>query len=72
LPPTSPPDIERGRRFAAGLIDVERSALVDLRDEGRISLSVLREVERDLDLEQERLSRTAVPRGSQTPEAALR
>jgi CPA1 family monovalent cation:H+ antiporter len=72
LPPTSPADIEAWATLRRRLIDVERSALVDLRDEGRISLSVLREVERDLDLEQERLSRTAVPRGSQTPEAALR
>ena len=50
------------------LLAVERSALLGLREEGRISLAVLREVERDLDLEEERLSRTAVPRRPPQPD----
>jgi monovalent cation/hydrogen antiporter len=37
------------------LLDVQRRALVDLRNRGEISDSVLRRVERDLDLEDTRL-----------------
>lgn len=39
------------------LVGVERETLIALRNEGRISAAAMREVERDLDLEQERLQR---------------
>ena len=42
------------------LIESEREALFDLIDEGSVPISVIREVERDLDLEEERLNRTPV------------
>jgi hypothetical protein len=42
------------------LIDAEREALFDLIDDGTVPVSVIREVERDLDLEEERLNRTPV------------
>ena len=42
------------------LIDAEREALFDLIDEGTVPIAVIREVERDLDLEEERLNRTPV------------
>jgi monovalent cation/hydrogen antiporter len=42
------------------LIESEREALFDLIDEGTVPISVIREVERDLDLEEERLNRTPV------------
>lgn len=62
IPPRSQADVANWAKLRKQLVTVEREALIDLRDEGKISLSVLREVERDLDLEQERLSRSAVPR----------
>jgi hypothetical protein len=37
------------------LIGVERSALLSLRDEGRVRPEVMRDIERDLDLEEARL-----------------
>jgi monovalent cation/hydrogen antiporter len=40
------------------LLDAEREALLDLLDEGSVPVAVIREVERDLDLEEERLKRT--------------
>ncbi len=70
VPPRSEADVEAWTRLRGQLVDVERAALLELRDEGRISLSVLRDVERDLDLEQERLSRSAMPRQPQAPESA--
>ncbi|HYH91106.1 MAG TPA: Na+/H+ antiporter [Solirubrobacteraceae bacterium] len=42
------------------LLDAEREALLDLLDEGAVPLAAIREVERDLDLEEERLNRTPV------------
>ena len=42
------------------LLDAERQALLDVLDEGSVPLAVIREVERDLDLEEERLNRTPV------------
>ena len=42
------------------LIEAEREALFDLIDEGTVPIAVIREVERDLDLEEERLNRTPV------------
>jgi CPA1 family monovalent cation:H+ antiporter len=39
------------------LIDVERASLLDLRNQGRIPLDVVRRVERDLDLEEARIRR---------------
>ena len=42
------------------LLDAEREALLDLLDEGSVPLAAIREVERDLDLEEERLNRTPV------------
>jgi CPA1 family monovalent cation:H+ antiporter len=62
VPPRSESDIVAWSKLRRRLLDTEREALTDLRLEGRISLAVLREVERDLDLEEERLTRTAVPR----------
>ncbi len=43
------------------LLDVERAALRDLQREGRVNIGVLRQVERDLDLEEGRLTRLAAP-----------
>ena len=43
--------IEARRRLRRGMIDAERRMLVRLRNEGRISDEVLRELEQDLDLE---------------------
>jgi hypothetical protein len=40
------------------LLDTEREALLGLLDEGSVPVAVIREVERDLDLEEERLNRT--------------
>ena len=37
-------------------LDAQRAALLDLRNEGRISDEVMRRVERDLDLEESRLA----------------
>ena len=68
VPPRSRADVEAWTRMRKQLLAVERSALLGLREEGRISLAVLREVERDLDLEEERLSRTAVPRRPPQPD----
>jgi CPA1 family monovalent cation:H+ antiporter len=51
-------DGSRPRRFGdvrKELIDVERRALLGLRDEGRLRSDVLRVIERDLDLEEARL-----------------
>ena len=42
------------------LLDAEREALFDLIDDGSVPVAVIREVERDLDLEEERLNRTPV------------
>ena len=52
------------------LLDVERAALLELRDEGRVRTVVIREVERDLDLEEERLNRAEVPTAGPGPPPA--
>jgi monovalent cation/hydrogen antiporter len=50
------PEVESGsRRFRRELIHTERQELARLRDRGTISDDVLRRIERDLDLEEERL-----------------
>ena len=67
LPPRSQADMAAWTKLRRQLLDVERSALLELREEGRISLTVLREVERDLDLEEERLTRTPPPRRTPDP-----
>ena len=43
-------------RWRRELFVVEREAVVDLRDEGKISAEVMRRVERDIDLEELRFS----------------
>ena len=40
------------------LLQVERGALIGLRDAGRIKLGTFRQIERDLDIEEQRLLRT--------------
>jgi Na+/H+ antiporter len=50
-----PGDDDAWARLRRDLLDVERRALLGLRDEGRIPNGVMREVERDLDLEESRL-----------------
>jgi monovalent cation/hydrogen antiporter len=51
-----PPDPRlRYEELRRELIGVERSALLSLRDEGRVRPEVMREVQRDLDLEEARL-----------------
>ena len=52
------------------LLDVERAALLELRDEGRVRTVVIREVERDLALEEERLNRAEVPTDGPGPAPA--
>jgi Na+/H+ antiporter len=53
-------------RLRLALLGVERSSLVDLRDRGEITNAVMVSVERDLDLEEERLrARLAAPVASQ-------
>jgi CPA1 family monovalent cation:H+ antiporter len=52
------------------LLDVERGELLRLRNEGRVGVGVMREVQRDLDLEEERLNRVTAQNGSRTPVAA--
>jgi Na+/H+ antiporter len=44
-----------GRRLRQELLQAERSAVIRLRDQGRIDDEVLRQVERELDLEEQRL-----------------
>ncbi len=68
VPARSDADQRAWAKLRGRLLATERSALTDLRSEGRISLAVLREVERDLDLEEERLQRTSVPRPRREPE----
>ena len=62
VPGRSESDQAAWTRLRRQLLRVERSALLELRDEGRITLAALREVEQDLDLEEARLSRTPAPR----------
>jgi CPA1 family monovalent cation:H+ antiporter len=53
------PERDGRRRYGElrrDLIAAERSALLGLRDEGRLAPEVLRQVQRDLDLEEARLS----------------
>lgn len=62
VPPRAKSDVVAWSKLRKRLLETERAALTDLRSEGRISRAVLREVEHDLDLEEERLTRTSVPR----------
>ena len=59
VPDSDTADVATWTRLRRELLGVERSALLDLRDEGKVTVGVVREVERDLDLEEERLSRAA-------------
>jgi CPA1 family monovalent cation:H+ antiporter len=43
------------RRLRQEVLEAERSTIIQLRDRGRIDDEVLREVERELDLEEQRL-----------------
>jgi Na+/H+ antiporter len=49
-------ELERYRALRLNLIAVERSVLMSLRGDGRINATVMRAIERDLDLEEARLS----------------
>ena len=62
VPATSAADQAAWAKLRSQLLATERAALNELRNEGRISLAVVREVERDLDLEEERLTRTVIAR----------
>jgi Na+/H+ antiporter len=68
VPTLSDHDRQSWTKMRRHLLAVERRALLDLRDEGRVSLEVLRDVERDLDLEEERLSRVPATRPPIAPE----
>ena len=59
VPESGDSDVATWTRLRRELLGVERSALLDLRDEGKVNVGVVREVERDLDLEEERLQRAA-------------
>lgn len=48
-------DTDAWLRLRLGLLDAERAALVGMRDDGEITNAVMTSVERDLDLEEERL-----------------
>ncbi len=47
--------LSAGRRLRQEVLQAERSAVIRLRDQGRIDDEVLRQVERELDLEEQRL-----------------
>jgi CPA1 family monovalent cation:H+ antiporter len=51
----APPEGDDTRRFRRELLGAEREAIARLRDSGEIGDDVLRRIERDLDLEEERL-----------------
>src|SRR5207249_3679104 len=51
----SPSRSSAGRRLRQEVLQAERSAVIRLRDQGRIDDEVLRQVERELDLEEQRL-----------------
>jgi CPA1 family monovalent cation:H+ antiporter len=53
---SEPGDEQAWTRLRRELLEVERRALLGLRDEGRIPNPVMRDVERDLDLEESRLA----------------
>ena len=55
--PEGDTDLGAWARLRRQLIQVEREALIGLRNEGRVPAAAMREVERDLDLEEERLNR---------------
>jgi hypothetical protein len=63
-------DVAAWTELRRHLLDVERAALLELRDEGRVRTAVIRDVERDLDLEEERLNRAAVPTNGSRPAPA--
>jgi CPA1 family monovalent cation:H+ antiporter len=66
-------DVAAWTRLRRHLLAVERAALLDLRREGRVGMGVMREVERDLDLEEERLNRASpVPESTRPPAARAR
>jgi Na+/H+ antiporter len=48
-------EAHRYRRLRLQMLDVERSVMLDLRRDGRINATLLRSLERDLDLEEARL-----------------
>ena len=49
------------RALRRELIEIERAALIELRDAGRVNLATFREVQQDLDLEEQRLGRISSP-----------
>jgi CPA1 family monovalent cation:H+ antiporter len=61
VPDSADSDVAAWTDLRRHLLGVERAALIELRNEGRVGLGVMREVERDLDLEEARLDRVAVP-----------
>jgi CPA1 family monovalent cation:H+ antiporter len=54
--PDDAEEMDRYRDLRLDLLDVERSVLLSLRRDGRINATLLRAIERDLDLEEARLS----------------
>jgi CPA1 family monovalent cation:H+ antiporter len=61
--PTAPGDdtwVQDIRAVRQELLEIERAALVDLRDRNVISDTVLREIQRELDIEQEHLNARAI------------
>jgi Na+/H+ antiporter len=54
--PDDAEEMERYKSIRLKLLDVERSVLLSLRRDGRINATPLRSIERDLDLEEARLS----------------
>jgi CPA1 family monovalent cation:H+ antiporter len=62
----------RAAAVAAGPAGVERSALIELRDSGRVKLGTFQRLQEDLDIEQQRLLRSApVDRPAASPPAAV-
>jgi CPA1 family monovalent cation:H+ antiporter len=57
-------DTDAWLRLRIGLLSVERSALLGLRDRGEITNAVMTSVERDLDLEEERLQARVAAAGA--------
>ena len=55
-PSSGPGDPQRYPALRRELLDVERSAVLELRQQGRITAAVYRVIERGLDLEEARIS----------------
>jgi CPA1 family monovalent cation:H+ antiporter len=71
MPDTDGSDAEL-RRLRLDLLAVERSALIELRDSGRVKLGTFQRLQEDLDIEQQRLLRSApVDRQAASPPAAV-